>query len=794
MSVLRKGEVHDFVVSLGSGKNKNAEAVRQLVSPVFLKLLKSEDERVSKLEQDAFKKCLKVCSARLGRLITKQHLFKELDDPKKKEEVFLNLNDEPFSCLLRIDPHSEEMLPSSQDSQRSDLEVEIPSDSVDPVIPDNTLNPPDARFGAAKRPRWEDLTWSGRRHRTEELYGMLKSVASENDLEPHILAAYLGKRSVSNVNKVVARKFDMIIQGLPGCDEMDVVKAIYIKCYLKVGRRSMTRLRELLSEDGVELPTSQKIEAEVRTFVPEPEHKHHGVVIGLQEALKVTVRRALMAAKIDPTSELAESISRFGLVADVKGGLDGSGKHSVYNSESSLAEGVDTSHFVFGGFALNTLVVDNPVEQTLVYNDPCPASAEAERPLFIVPGAEKPDLVEKLLEEIERDALPLASVPLIVPCGDPFGDVTVKVDFHPCQFDGKCLEDSTGLKGAYCTQCKTLRKDGKDPKRIKQWFTIDRTIDEVWQLFDDLSNEADEVDLSISSSDRLGLTAKPLTRLDLCKYFPITHSYIRSLDYFERLVYRINAGVKVMGIGKKIGKAGQAALKKAKKDFTRGSQTGPLHLKLDCPDATGAGGNTDTAQMGRRFFEANNAEHFIALVHGTAKEKEAFRSLHQNFSVILRVVSSKDHKIDVDAFKTLCQETYLLLVESFPWASVPPSIHRLLAHSEERIRLNDGFGLGKFTEEGLEATHKDLRKVREILARKTCLKDNIRDVFKYLFTRSDPLVRTYRKVLECRMCGEKGHTIRSCPTKKEVLTRYDVLTRYEDLLKGIFIVEEEEEV
>ena len=133
----------------------------------------------------------------------------------------------------------------------------------------------------------------------------------------------------------------------------------------------------------------------------------------------------------------------------------------------------------------------------------------------------------------------------------------------------------------------------------------------------------------------------------------------------------------------------------------------------------------------------------------------------------MRVISSKSKEIEPESFEEFCISTYLLLTQSFPWASVPQSVHRILAHSAERIKLNDNFGLGSLSEEGLEATHKLIRRFRSILARKTSLSDNLRDVFKHLWTRSDPLVRGYARTLTCSGCKSHGHSVRSCPFLKE---------------------------
>jgi hypothetical protein len=71
------------------------------------------------------------------------------------------------------------------------------------------------------------------------------------------------------------------------------------------------------------------------------------------------------------------------------------------------------------------------------------------------------------------------------------------------------------------------------------------------------------------------------------------------------------------------------------------------------------------------------------LINGTPEELEDFATLHKHIAVILRVYSSKEHLIDEDSYSQLCTETYLVLVESFPWATVPQSVHRVLAHTAE---------------------------------------------------------------------------------------------------------------
>ena len=81
----------------------------------------------------------------------------------------------------------------------------------------------------------------------------------------------------------------------------------------------------------------------------------------------------------------------------------------------------------------------------------------------------------------------------------------------------------------------------------------------------------------------------------------------------------------------------------------------------------------------------------------------------------------------------------------FQWANITPSLHKLLAHSAELIeKYNNGFGLKNFSEEGLEALNKYVRKFREHLARKFSFEMNIKDIILRLTTQSDPVLSKYR--------------------------------------------------
>ena len=68
------------------------------------------------------------------------------------------------------------------------------------------------------------------------------------------------------------------------------------------------------------------------------------------------------------------------------------------------------------------------------------------------------------------------------------------------------------------------------------------------------------------------------------------------------------------------------------------------------------------------------------------------------------------------------------------------TLHGVLYHSTELIRLNDEYSLRSLSKEGLEAANKHIHVYLEIHARKTTNHDQIFDVMSRLLERSHPNV------------------------------------------------------
>ena len=92
--------------------------------------------------------------------------------------------------------------------------------------------------------------------------------------------------------------------------------------------------------------------------------------------------------------------------------------------------------------------------------------------------------------------------------------------------------------------------------------------------------------------------------------------------------------------------------------------------------------------------------------------------IYTNLAAVLRIFNC-DERIDNVKFATLCKDTYELIIRTFPWVSITPTLHKVLDHSAQLIEeFNDGRGLKSLSEEGLETCHKYIRRYRELLAEK----------------------------------------------------------------------------
>ena len=124
--------------------------------------------------------------------------------------------------------------------------------------------------------------------------------------------------------------------------------------------------------------------------------------------------------------------------------------------------------------------------------------------------------------------------------------------------------------------------------------------------------------------------------------------------------------------------------------------------------------------------KVNDAKDFLkwAITMVPHENREALDKIHTNLGVILRLFNC-DQKIDTEQF-SIFRDTYEFIVHSFPWASITPTLHSFSSCSSTYYEIH---GMKSFSEGGLEACNKYIRRYREQQARKTSFQDNIRENF-----------------------------------------------------------------
>ena len=432
------------------------------------------------------------------------------------------------------------------------------------------------------------------------------------------------------------------------------------------------------------------------------------------------------------------STEDFPLRFQIADGLDGSGSHIVYNQPNT---NTDTKSYIL--FCFKAVHIVNSSSKELWRNN-SPNSPFSQRPIFLLAATENHDNIRQFMNDIinpETDQMRVEGFSLAE-------GQHVSVDIVRSMFDGKMAGILSGAGGASCQLCMATHKELKDRDFIVQGYPINRNISDAIQLF----GEVEDVDafFSLPTNQRFNLTHEPLSTINILPASPL-HSYTCIFRWFNLLVYHLNCKKFTWSPSSKEIKESMIHVRTIIQEVTG--------LRIDQPDPKG--GTTSTGGVARKAF-SNDSKFIECVVSLVEIEFSGILSkLHTQLSAILRIVNS-DRRINTEEFGNLCTDTYLLILDDFPWANVTPSLHKLLAHSEEILReMNSGYGLKCFSEEGSEACNKLIRRYRERLARKTSFEDNVVDIFIRLVSESDPVLVKYRSIPVCEKCGEYGHTRRA---------------------------------
>ncbi len=303
--------------------------------------------------------------------------------------------------------------------------------------------------------------------------------------------------------------------------------------------------------------------------------------------------------------------------------------------------------------------------------------------------------------------------------------------------DGKMIVRLLQLGGSYCTMCHHSQSQCHDETLITAGFKITRSVESIRDLALSLYDpESEEIKRAPNDYEqRQGITGLPITTADVTTVLPVCHAKIHAFDWIvNRLMVKANSHQKWHSAATPVRyTAEEKAAEKVARENLQQEIRNCLGLIIGDPSEMITGNRFKT-------FCSDSARDKLANLLNDSSLRDAFKEIHIGLCAIIRVLNSQHRIINVPEYQNLCTSVYLKICKSFPWAIVSPSLHRVLAHSWERIELNDAKGLGSESEEGSEAQNKYIRFLRVHGSRKTSTEDNFKDTWNHLWRRSSPMV------------------------------------------------------
>ena len=586
--------------------------------------------------------------------------------------------------------------------------------------------------------------------RTDPLWEKIQEFATDNEETPlRILAALLSRCGDRH-----AKEFgEQVWNECATETHISVISAMAILVDCALGRETYGKLRKVLKKEGHNiLPVWSNVRVEQTKISPEPQelpNPHIGIYLPFTKSMQLTAERIMQGTIAD---QLPSSV-----VMEIKYGCDGSGSHAIYRQINNA----QTSNIILTMFCPLKLKTDGGV---VLWEQKTPNSPLTHRPLMLQMGKESTESLQSLaIFNEEQNQLKTEGCTIAV------SDVQIplKVNVASTMMDMKAAHLYLGLGGAYCDLCDTSRQLARDPNRVEQGFEINRTIEDLHRLFEDLVQDDGSVYKRPRDYDqRAGLVSKPIPTNET-KSVQVLHALLRSFDHFMKVAVHLRAAV--FDWSESPTSINQQFLKNAKSDIQSYIEV-VIGEKWDVPDGTGKGGTTTTGNTARKILHhRHNRDVVVKLM--PEQYQSIMSQFGQHLSVILRLFCSSE-AINVKEYRKLCTNLYLFLLRSFPhisqkpgtWISITPSVHKLLGHSWELIILNEGCGLKNLDESGLEGNNKILRSIRQNLARKTSQTANLVDTINRMWLGSDPQVNEVRLQTQpfCKHCNEHGHSSRYC--------------------------------
>ena len=649
-------------------------------------------------------------------------------------------------------------------------ETEDPDEEMEtPMEVDEDASPkPASKFLKS----FSTLSPGGKRSRTDQIYAMcLQYVDKENADNPtedeftiNNLLGYLLKRANYHSNPKVAAIGKLLELSQPvEQGHFDVNQAVALSQHLELSREKQQILKNWMAKVNVKLPGKEamfKVRQQMKPAIsPLSEFEDNrsevfsGVAVSYRELVLKTDASIIDVINFrDP-----EALSKYEhLNAVYKDGSDGSGCQPAMQTASNYQAAENIYAHAIVPIRMEGIKSDGTTET--LWQNRAPNAARVCRPYSLIRSQESTDVVTYDVEYVDREIKKLQSESAaVVSFRNPCVAHQVTHEINSTMKDLKMKKVLSGQGGADCLLCKEKQAAWMDVDKIKDGFPITRNVEEskhIWEMMAKDKEEGRKTDPVL----REGQTKPPITIFEQ-RSICITHTYINVTNWYIKLLARLDSdrtwvergdprGDPIRGGTERV----QEAIYKAK--GKRYNQVGNSVAKT--------GGST-TGQSGREFF----TEEFLPAILQRVddKDKEAVSKLHRNLSTIFRAFSCTK-EIDLVKFEQLVQDTSIHIAEKFPWARINFTLHGALHHSAELMAMNQGRGLGEWSEEALEANNKYIRRFAETRSRKVSPNAQLTDVLGLLIERSCPFTLEMQQMVRpakepCAECGSKKHATKS---------------------------------
>lgn len=534
-----------------------------------------------------------------------------------------------------------------------------------------------------------------------------------------------------------------------------LLEAVSFMHCLVLSKEQTRQVRYFLGLKNINFPTTNELLPVRKSLRPQtyPVLENKGRGVDYKELVTSTVTSVVKIVR-----ELSPNQSLQNLTMYLKDGGDGAGTMPALKSKQAAGnEEEDDDHIFQYGIIPLKLTCGNET----IWQNKVPNAARSLRPVYLIREVESDSgLLNFVVKETDQARKHLNTAGLFINVDDE--EFHVSCEVKDSMKDLKFKKLISGLGGADCILCKSKAKDWTDRIKLQDGFKINRDAADTQKIFSEVLDENGNIRIEPGDFEtRAGVTKEPISDSDQ-HCITITHSYINGTTWYLKMLYRCHADFK-----KWVEKAGYTDHLQQSKNEVRQFIKTKSGLKLDYVNSAGGKGGTSTdGKQGRRFYSDELIEvigELLSQPHNI-KHKVAMMKLHKQLSIILRIVSCT-RKIDVVKFEQHCKDTMLTIVNNFPWAFLNHTLHGTVQHSAELIEMNGGESLGWYSEEGLEANNKDIRKYLERLSRKCDNNKQIEDVHHRLLERSDPylihLTSQYTANKLCTTCNATDHTVRS---------------------------------